>query len=258
MSDLKISGATANASPAATDEFPTNKAGASKRTTLAQVKTFANTAPVYAAGSATASTWPLFSSGTLLTTPEAGAIEFDGNAFYLTSDAGNRGVVPTLNLIRQDAAYTLTSTTSKQKLFNASTNGRLTLEVGTYVFECLAIITALSATSGNGAFDILGAGGATLGSVAQISIGLDGALNTAAALSGLLNTVSQSAAAQQVAGTSTVWGFLNRGTFEVTVAGTIVPSVTLLTAAAGSVNIGSYFFCYRIGGTALTIVGQWD
>jgi len=38
-----------------------------------------------AAGSATAGTAPLkFTSGTLLTTPENGAIEFDGSELYIT------------------------------------------------------------------------------------------------------------------------------------------------------------------------------
>jgi hypothetical protein len=44
-----------------------------------------------AAGSATAGTAPLkFTSGTLLTTPEPGAIEYDGTHFYGTDSGGTR------------------------------------------------------------------------------------------------------------------------------------------------------------------------
>jgi hypothetical protein len=39
------------------------------------------------AGSATAGTWPKTASGTVLTTPEAGAIEYDGATYYLTAEA---------------------------------------------------------------------------------------------------------------------------------------------------------------------------
>src|SRR5574343_1116983 len=50
------------------------------------------------------------------------------------------------------ADYTLTSTTSAQKLFNNTTNGRLTLPTGVYEFECFIYLTTMSATSGNGQF----------------------------------------------------------------------------------------------------------
>lgn len=45
--------------------------------------------PKIAAGSATADSWPEIAAGTLLTTPEAGAWEFDGVAWYQTVDATN-------------------------------------------------------------------------------------------------------------------------------------------------------------------------
>lgn len=40
MADTKISGATANAAPVGTDQFATDQGGASRRTTLDQVKTY--------------------------------------------------------------------------------------------------------------------------------------------------------------------------------------------------------------------------
>jgi hypothetical protein len=48
-----------------------------------------------------------------------------------------------------------------------------------------------------------------------------------------------------------------KGTFEVTGAGTIIPSFAQTTAAAAVVSIGSYFKCNRIGSTSVTNVGQW-
>jgi len=54
------------------------------------------------AGTATASTAPLkFTAGTNLTSPEAGAFEFDGNAFYSTDDVtGVRGYIPSVHYFR--------------------------------------------------------------------------------------------------------------------------------------------------------------
>lgn len=258
----KISDASTIASLADGDEIPIADASAltsDLNCTVLQLKTYSNTAPVFAAGSASANTWPKLTAGTLLTTAEAGALEMDSNCMYGTTDAGNRGVHPLIHICRLTADYTLTSTTTEQKLFNASTNGRLTLETGAYRFECLASISSLSATSGNGAFDILGAGSATLADVLYHSIGVDGNTATAATQTGSTMIQGQSPASQQTVGTGTTWNFRNTGTFEITAAGTIVPSVTLVTAAAGVVRAGSYFACWRIGASAAaTLVGQWD
>lgn len=264
MADTKISDLPTDIVTLADgDKFPVADASALTADTYAtalEIKTYVNTAPVSAAGSSTAGTWPKQTSGTVQTTPDSGTFpEFDGDCFYGTPDAGNRGVIPCVNIIRLTADYTLTSSTSEQKLFNASTNGRLTLETGAYRFECLASISSLSATSGNGAFDILGAGSATLTDVLYHSVGVDGATATAATQTGSTMIQGQSPASQQTAGTGTTWNFRNSGTFEVTGAGTIVPSVTLVTAAAGIVRAGSYFACWRIGASgAATLVGQWD
>jgi len=262
MADTKISALTAAGAALATDRIPIQISpfGTTddRYLTPAQIKTFVNTAPVFAAGSASASSWPKLTSGTLLTTAEAGALELDANCMYGTTDAGNRGVIPLMHICRQDAAYTLTSQTAAQKLFNASTNGRLTLETGVYLFKSQFYITSLSATSGNGAFGLLGAGTATLGSILYHATGADGLTATAATQTGSLSVAAASAASMMTAGTAAALYAEITGTFEVTVAGTIVPSIALVTAAAGVVAIGSYFMCHRIGSTTMVTAGQWD
>ena len=109
MVDTKISALTANSPAELANEVPINDAGATKKVSLTDVKTLVNTAPVWAAGSASAGTWPKLTAGTLLTTPEAGAIELDADALYATTDAGNRGVVRVEHYIRAASAQTLTS-----------------------------------------------------------------------------------------------------------------------------------------------------
>lgn len=258
MADTKISAATAVVTTASTDEYATNQAGTSKRTNLGQIKVFANTAPVFAAGSATAASWPVLTPGTLLTTAEDGALEMDANCLYATTDAGNRGVVPVENFIIANATRTFTSNTTQQAIFNSPTNGTLTLETGTYLFEGLISMDTMSATSGNGKFSLNNGGTATLGSILYLIMGQDVALNTATAISGVAEVTATVAAADSVlAGAGTVLTFFVRGTFAVTVAGTIIPSFAQTTAAAAVVKVGSYLKCNRIGSTSVVSVGQW-
>lgn len=264
MADVKISALTniASGALASGDKFPVADASdlsASYHATAGNIKTFVNTAPVFAAGSASANSWPVFTSGTLLTTAEDGAIELDADCFYGCTDAGNRGYIPVRHFIRCDSTFGLTSTGSEQKLFGSPSNGRITLETGCYLFEAMVYITGLSGTSGNGAIDPLGAGTATCGSWLYHTHGIDNStLTNAGNRTGTFTVTQQTAASALTAGTGTGMAFEIRGTFEVTGAGTMIPSITLVTAAAGTVAIGSYFMFERIGSTSVVSVGQWD
>jgi hypothetical protein len=217
------------------------------------------TAPVFAAGSASAGSAPKLTSGTLLTTAEAGALEYDGTAFYHSTNAGNRGLSPAVMMCRQHAAYALTSTTSFQQLFNASTNGRITLPVGTYRFNCMYSLSSMSATAGNGTFGL--GGGATLANVLWYAIGRDGSANVFATLDGFMSTAAAGAGAatnMHTGQTATSLQDFISGTFEVTVAGTVIPQFSLLTAAAAVVAAGSFFECWSVGATTVTTIGAWD
>lgn len=257
MADTKISAATNNATVASTDEFATNKAGASQRTAASAVKTFVNTAPAFAAGTASAGTWPVLASGTVLTTAEAGAMERNATNFYLTTDAGNRGIVPVMHFIRCNATRTLPNDTATNAIFNSPTNGRLTLETGCYLFEMMAIVTAMSATSGNAFVNILGAGTATAAAWLWRFSGIDNT-TPGSSVDDDSQYIVTSTSAVLTAGTGTAMRFRATGTFEITAAGTLIPSIDQVTAAAAVVSIGSYFMCYRIGSDAVVSVGQWD
>lgn len=262
MADTKISALGAVAGGlAAGDKIAIADASdltASYSALMSDVKTYVNNAPVFAAGSASAGTWPLLTTGTLLTTAEAGAIEMADNTIYTTNEAGNRGVSPSIHFIRQQASRTLTSVTTEQKLFDSVTNGTLNLATGVYLFGGLFSLSGMSATSGNAAFDILGAGTATLGVTLYNGIGVDGLTATAASQTGSTMVSGQTPASACTAGTGTGMQFGMRGNFEITVAGTIIPSVTLVTAAAATVAAGSYFWCHRLGAAGVLSVGDWS
>jgi hypothetical protein len=200
-----------------------------------------------------------FQAGTNLTTAEDGAIEMDADCFYGCTDAGNRGVIRVEHFIRADATRTFTSNTAQQAIFNNPAAGALTLETGTYLFEGLIAMTAMSATSGNGKFSLIGAGTATLAAILWQAYGNDAAAEAAAAATGggWHVIATQTAVNVSTAATGTAICFLVKGTFEVSVAGTIIPSFAQTTAAAAIVSIGSYFKCNRIGSTTVTSVGQW-
>lgn len=140
--------------------------------------------------------------------------------------------------------YVLTSTTATQKLFNATTNGALTLQPGVYEFSLLARIIGMSATTGNLQFNLLGAGTATLGTNSLHSTsGADvgSAVTTASALSGAVLTGTTTYQPMVASGTGVHLHATATGVFRVTAAGTIIPSVALGVAAAATVVAGTTF-----------------
>lgn len=260
MADTTISNLTAASALAGTEEIPlSDGTGTTKAATAAQVKTYVNTAPVFAAGSASAGTWPTFTSGTLMTTAEDGAVEMDGDAFYGTTDGGNRGVFDVWHFVRADSSRSLTNGTGEQALFNSPTNGRITLETGLYFFEGMIYITGMSATSGNAAIGILGAGTATCGTWLYHAVGIDNSTPTnAGTQTGSFCISQQTNASALTAATGNAMAAELRGTFEVTSAGTVIPSIALVTASATTLAAGSYIMFKRMGSTSAVSVGQWD
>lgn len=157
------------------------------------------------------------------------------------------------------ANYTLTSVTTTQKLFNWSTNGALSLAAGTYRFSCSLLITSMSTTSGSAKFDLKGAGSAVFGKMSMQDFGSRGtvAVGGTTATSGTASDVPASGGVLATAATSAALRASIHGTFEITTAGTIIPSIALDVAAAAVVNAGSYFECIYLG-PAAALGGSWS
>lgn len=66
------------------------------------------------------------------------------------------------------------------------------------------------------------------------------------------------AGAQKWVATGVTMGARITGTFRVTTAGTIIPSISLVTAAAAVVIAGSCFRIWRAGAENVNSVGAWD
>ncbi len=185
---------------------------------------------------------------TLLATPSA------DNLF-----AAITGAAPRLAYwIRQAAARTLANSGSGQVLFDSVTNGTLTLPVGVYKFEFGLYITSMSGTSGNAAINIVGTGSATCDDRVWHAVGLDANTPTTAAAQTGSFCILNSASPVVVAANGTSLGVTARGMFEVTVAGTLIPSITLATAVGtASLAAGSYWIVEYFGGTGAVSAGPW-
>jgi hypothetical protein len=191
----------------------------------------------------------------VLGTTTAGALEYDGVALYATPTAAQRGVIMAEQIILLQAAYTLTSQTAAQKLFNTSTNGQVTLTAGTYEFECFYSLTAMSASSGTFGFAL---GGTATFTQSYLALGQKGTGTAATpnALQSSYNVAANTTLAS--ASTNTVGQASISGIINVSASGTIIPQVSLGIAAAAIVGIGSYFRIRPIGSTTVTSVGNWS
>lgn len=220
-------------------------------------------ANTYTALAGTASLTPLIltlSSAVLNTTAVAGGFEVDTIGVpYYSYAASSRGVNVVSQFISLTTAYTLTSQTAAQKMFNTSTNGALTVQAGTtYIFDCDFNIGSMSATSGTFGFAIVLGGGASVTSIQWISQA--GKSATPATPFGLENTFNTTAANTTLTTASTVTQGAARiqGIIRINVGGTITPSVSLTVAAAAVVGANSRFSLYPIGTNTVTRTGNWS
>ena len=208
-----------------------------------------------AAGTATTS--PLkFVAGVNLSTATAGATEYDGAVFYGTTAASSRGIWPIEHFMVLTSANTLSSQTAAQPIFDGgggTTNGALTLPIGTYFFECAFSLTSLSSSSGS--FGFAFGGTATISQSWRSSAAKPTALATATAMEQTFSTTAN--ATIVTANTSTTGMAYINGVLRVTVAGTVVPQVSLGVAAAAVVGLDSYFRAYQVGNSSVAYVGNW-
>jgi hypothetical protein len=212
------------------------------------------TGAALSAGTASVAPFNL-TSGTNLTTATAGAIEYDGTVFYATPTASQRGVIMAEQIILLQAAYTLTSQTAAQAMFNTPAGGQVTLTTGTYEFECFYSLSAMSASSGSFGFAL---GGTATKTQFFWSLAAKGSpLATTTAANSTYN-VTAANTALSAASVNTV-GYANiSGIINVSVSGTVIPQVSLGVAAAAVVGIGAYFRIRPIGSTTVTSVGNWS
>jgi len=198
-----------------------------------------------------------FSSGTLLTSATAGAVEYDGKVFYGTPQGLQRGVIPGEQFYRLNATRTIASAAGASSVFGVGAN----VSANTvYRFEALyALSRTVTATSHT--LGLAFGGTATYNNIgysyyrsATTAFNLD----VAATSSFVTQATATVVAAARTAASFDAISL--RGTFSCNTAGTFIPQVTFSVAPGQTttVNIGSYVFLYPIGTAgANTSVGDW-
>jgi hypothetical protein len=198
-----------------------------------------------------------FTSGTNLTTPLSGAMEYDGNTLMFTPIGVQRGIVPGMQFYCLQTARTFNSSTSPTSLYNVG----VTLSSSTvYLFEGLFILVrtnSLNATSS------VGFGGtATVNNIIYqtLSVFESGGIPTVDTTNNMaiINTTAMTAFTTGAA-VSTMTAFMT-GTVSVNAGGTFIPQYSQSAAGTGTVTnqVGCYFRIYPIGAAGSNIsVGTW-
>lgn len=211
----------------------------------------------------TASNAPLsLQSGTNLTTAAAGAVEYDGKAFYTTPAA--RGVSPSMMYYRLNSNYTGSNATGAQSLLGVG----VTLAASTvYAFEChFQLQKTAGATAHN--ISLLVGGTATVNNfnytatTQRINSALTADVGSGSIVAALgFSTVFNSAlvfSSPAVAAVTLLC--IMRGTVSINAGGTFIPQYQLSAAPGGAYSTlaGSAFYIWPIGAAgANTSVGPW-
>jgi hypothetical protein len=198
-----------------------------------------------------------FTSGTNRTTATAGEMEYDGTVHYSAHAASERGVMPSVQHITLTTARTFATGTALQAIFNAPTNGSVTLAGSTtYYFECSFRLTGMSATSGSYA---LGFGGTA--SVTRIhwqAFANKGAATPVAAL--LTVSASVAAVTVVVANTTTTGSCKYWGKVVIGTGGTFIPqmSFSINDASTPIASNDAFFRIWPAGSNTVQSVGNWS
>jgi hypothetical protein len=197
-----------------------------------------------------------------LSTAEAGAIEYDGTAFYATAQGTQRGVIPGAQYYRLNSTLAGANATGAQNILGVG----CTLSSSTvYAFEGQF---AISKTAGITNHTVaLGFGGtATINNIGYQSInqGDSTAFTTVPYAGTFFWTWIQTASSTVVTGINSTAGSYRsiwiKGTVSVNSGGTFIPQYTLSAAPGGAytAQIGSYFLIYPVSASgAASNVGTW-
>ena len=212
----------------------------------------------------TASRAPVqLASGSLLTSPAAGAFEYDGVVFYTTpTSTEQRGVSPSVHVMCLALDYTANDSASAQKVFNAGTgtNGTITLSATTtYEFEAVYYITR---TVGSNSHTI-----ATLFAFNNAPIGItyvaDALSSAAGAIATPTRAYTTAATGLQVTNASTATNehivVTLKGIVRTNLSTTCQPQMQYSSAPGGAPTVlrNSYIKFTPIGNSSVTSVGNW-
>ena len=202
-----------------------------------------------------------FTAGTNMTTPGAGAFEYDGVVFYGSPQSNQRGVVATEQFIALTANYTGADSASAQQVFDATTNGAVTLAASTtYMMEGVYYITRSAGTTSHTLSTLFALGG-TLTSIAYTAETTSTTGNALGAVSRIYGTLASATVvtAASIEATENITVTI-RGIVRTNAAGTFAPQIQYSAAPGGAPTIlaNSFFKLTPIGTNTVTTVGNWS
>lgn len=205
-------------------------------------------------------------AGTNLTAAAAGAVEFDGTAFYATSTASSRQQVDAEQFTILASDFPLTVSASAQKAFNASSTGAITLVSGkTYAFEAAYTVADSGGTGAvSRSMGILFGGTASLTSIAY---SVNGVTQTSAntpitgGVGGFVNVATVVTAAPANTGNTLFYNININGVLTINSGGTLIPQIQQSANNTGgtpalAMKTGSFFRIWEMAGTGT--VGNWS
>ena len=199
-----------------------------------------------------------FASGSLLTSANAGSIEYDGKVIYGTPQGTQRGVIPGMQFYRIDTSRTIASAVGASSILGVGA----TVSSGTvYKFEALYALSRASVATSH-TLSLLFGGTATYNNFSYMYNRVASATGfnlDVASTSGFINVATATVVA--AARTTAFYdGISISGTFSCNAGGTFIPQVSFSAAPGVSttVNPGTFVLLYPISASgANTSVGAW-
>ena len=199
-----------------------------------------------------------FTAGSLLTTPIAGAFEYDGTVFYATPVASQRGQLQSQFLRVQVSNNVLADTTSAQAVFSSPSAVSLAAST-TYEFEAVYYITRTAGTTSHTTSTLFNASSAltSIAYTADVTSATGATLTAVSRIYGTSTTALIVTAASTSASENLV--ITLKGIMKTNAATTITPQFLYSAAPGGAPTVlpNSYIKLIPLGSSSMISVGNW-
>jgi hypothetical protein len=196
---------------------------------------------------------------TALASSAAGAIEYDGTAFYSNPLAGARGVSPSKQIATNVSTKTMANDTSAQAIFEAAQD-TLTVQGSTSYRVCAVIHMTRSSGANQHDLNWLFGGTATYTDICLDVVSAYASSGNFPASCAMQRVTAATATKVNNAGSSTAQLTLRvEGIVRVNAGGTLIPQLQFSAApgATALVRSSSFFEIWPIGSDTLAKVGNW-
>jgi hypothetical protein len=202
-----------------------------------------------------------FAAGSTLSSPAAGAWEYDGQSFFATPLTSQRGTMALMHFVVLNSSYVGTDSSSAQQVFDTPAAGTVTLAANTaYMFDAQYLISRSAGTTSHTLSTLF----ATTGTLLGIAYTAETTSSSGNSLTAVKRIYSNAVTATVVTDASTAADeFVTvtlRGVIRTNTAVTLQPQIQYSATPGGAPTIlaNSYFRLMPIGNGTVTTVGNWS